>query len=111
MARNILAGKLRHRVTVQQFIESQDSYGQENKTWSDHKTIWASVEPLRVRERMEAKQQQTDITHSITIRYLSSITSEDRIKWGSRIFNISEVRNIDEQDRRMQLLAIEVENA
>ena len=104
------AGKLRHKVTIQDYTESQDSYGAVTKTWSDYATIWASIEPVRGREFWDSKQINAEITAKITIRYLSGITPKMRIKYGARIFEIISVINPEERNKELQLMVKESVN-
>ena len=37
------AGQLRHRVTIQTQVATQDALGQPSTSWLDTKTVWADV--------------------------------------------------------------------
>lgn len=64
------AGKLRHRVTIQAKALTQDPVsGAMAESWSDVATVWASVEPLSVRDLIAARAQQSEMTARVTIRY------------------------------------------
>jgi len=97
------AGKLRHRVTIQEATESVDSYGQPTFAWADEATVWASIEPLRGQERLAQQQIESDVTHRVTLRYLTNLTPAKRIKFGSRYLEIRSVMNVDEHDETMVL--------
>lgn len=75
------AGELRHRITLQRATEARDSFGQAVKTWSDVATVWASVEPLRGREFLDARQLQREISAHITIRWRDDVDAGMRVRW------------------------------
>lgn len=53
------AGKLRHRVTIQEPVIVQNpETGAVNKTWRDVATVWAEVSPLSAREFIAAQASQ-----------------------------------------------------
>jgi SPP1 family predicted phage head-tail adaptor len=93
------AGRLRHRVTIQEKSVSQNSFGEEVITWTDVKTVWASIEPLRGREYIELRQAQADVTTRIRMRHYPDIVPSMRLAHGDRVFEIvSPVKNVAERD-------------
>ncbi|MFK7695401.1 phage head closure protein [Paenibacillus sp. HJGM_3] len=102
------AGRLRHRITLEQFTTSPDGAGGVTEAWVAFETVWAAVEPLRGREMVEHQQIQSGVTHRVRRRYRSGINSKMRIKFGGRIFRIDSVINPDERNREMQLMCEEV---
>lgn len=98
------AGQLRHRGTIQSEQRTEDGYGGFNPpTWADVCTDWMSIEPLSGQEAVAARQLQDTVTHKIAMRYRSGITPAMRVKFGSRLFNIREVRNLDERNVRIEM--------
>lgn len=64
------AGKLRHRVTIQTKTLTQDPVsGVLVESWSDVAKVWASVEPLSVRDLIAARANQSEMTARVMIRY------------------------------------------
>jgi SPP1 family predicted phage head-tail adaptor len=102
------AGKLRHKVTIQDYTESQDSYGTVTKTWADYATVWASIEPVKGREFWESQQINAEVTAKVILRYLEGVTPKMRVKHGSRIFQVISVINPEERNRELQLMVKEV---
>lgn len=83
------AGKLRHRVTVQRRDMTQDSMtGAMVEGWADVATVWASVEPLSVREFIASHATQGELSARIVMRYRSDIDETMRIKFRERVYNI-----------------------
>lgn len=74
------AGKLRHRLVLQQPVETQDSTsGATVVTWQDVATIWGSIEPSSAREFVAAQAEANKITAKIIIRYRADITARMRL--------------------------------
>jgi len=104
------AGKLRHRVTIQQRSTSLGTRGQASTTWTDVKTVWGSVRRLSGRELELAKRLYADATFAIVLRYRAGLTEEHRLKFGSRYFGIGAVDNDEERNRELRLLCAEARN-
>jgi SPP1 family predicted phage head-tail adaptor len=92
MGRLMLAAKLRHRVTIEEFIEVQDSDGARETSWvtllSDYP---AEIVPLSGREFTAAAAIQAGITTRITVRYDGDIAAAMRVVHGADIYNIKAV--------------------
>ncbi len=85
------AGKLRHRVLIQQQVTTRDDDGFSHTSWVDVATVWASVEPLSAREFIQSGQTQAAITARITIRYREGLLPSMRILHRGEVFNIAGV--------------------
>jgi SPP1 family predicted phage head-tail adaptor len=99
-------GRLDKRVTIQRRSATKDSYGQELDSWTTIAQVWAQVKPLGGRERMRnaAMVVESILTHTVTVRYSETLmppleADAWRILYGSRIFNITSSRDVEE-DRR-----------
>jgi len=103
------AGWLKNRVTLQKLTKSQNDYGEYVQTWQDVATVWASIEPLRGREYLEASAKNAEITHRIRIRYRDNLDAGMRIKFGSRTFNIESVIDVLEKHKEIELMCKENE--
>lgn len=102
------AGKLRHRVEIQADAgATQDSFGAETASWTTSETIWANVEPLSGQELERAQQVAAEVTHQVTCRYRSTLTRKNRIKFGTRYFDINAVMNAGERNIEQRLLCKE----
>jgi SPP1 family predicted phage head-tail adaptor len=100
-------GKLRHGIAIERVAETQDADGSVIEAWSTYATVHGSIEPISGREYFAAQSTQADVTHRIGIRYLSGIVPKMRVKYGSRIYDILSVINIDERNRELQLMCRE----
>ena len=85
------AGHLRHRVAIQQAVESKGATGQTVRVWSTVKTVWARIEPIRGEERIAAQQTQSKQTHRVSLRHNAypALTGAHRFLFGTRIFEIT----------------------
>jgi len=99
------AGQLRHYVVVEQPASPvvRSASGAVVKTWQAFATVWARVEPIGGRERFGSSEFAKELTHRVTIRALIGLTSDMRIKLGTRAFDILSVTDRDERGRMMQL--------
>lgn len=102
------AGKLRHKIAIQQITVTQDANGDTTKTWATVKSPWANVIPVSGREYFDAKQHTSEISHIFELRYDPSITPKMRAVYDSRYFDIEAVINEGERDRQTTLMCLEV---
>lgn len=75
--------------------------------WATEHAIWAEIKPLSGRELVEAQQVVADASHLVTIRYLSGVTPQKRILFGTRELYIESVQNTDERRRELVLTCVE----
>lgn len=106
----IIAGKLRHRVTIQRNqlgSPQRTNTGARNASWEDYITVYAAVDPINGREPFLAQQHFSEVTHKVRMRYHEGITTAMRLAWGSRRFDIKAVLNAEERRRELTLLCTE----
>lgn len=103
-------GKLNKQITLQQQRPSKDGEGISISVWVDLATIWASVEPIRGREYFQAAAVGAESTVRIRIRYREGITTDLRVLYGSRKFNIRSAIDPEERHRELHLMCEEVVN-
>ena len=109
------AGWLRHRVEILAKEASQNSFGEEVVAWVTVATVWASVEPLRGREYIEAKQGQVEVSHRVGMRHWLEVGPEMRLRLevgptgvGGRVLEIVSVINPLERGERLELMCREM---
>ena len=85
---NLEAGRLRHRVRIEQLENLLDSNGevvQDESTgtvaqvWSEVATVWAAIEPLSAREFIQSQATQSQITARIIIRFRDGLNAAMRL--------------------------------
>jgi SPP1 family predicted phage head-tail adaptor len=99
--RQVNAGDLRHRVTLQTCTGSTvGKGGQRVPTWSNVGTYWACVTPLAGMELMNARQVKAQTSHKITIRNVGPIPPTARFLFEAtgRLFNLDAVYRRDERN-------------
>ncbi|MFW6069656.1 MAG: phage head closure protein [bacterium] len=102
------AGRLRHRIILEDKTEVQDEYGEPDYTWSTLAEVWGAVEPLLGRQFLEARVQGQEVSHRIKIRGGVAVTPEMRARFGSRIFEIESVIDVQERGVEMVLMCQEL---
>jgi SPP1 family predicted phage head-tail adaptor len=102
------AGKLRHRITIQEPVTARNNYGEAITTWTAVATVWASVEPLSGREFFAAEHVQSEVTHRVRMRWQSGITPDMRVLFEGRVLKIEAVINYSERRTDLQLMCQEV---
>ena len=105
----VRAGNLRHPLRIQTKTEAQDGTGFPTRTWEDVPGIrWGEVRDLRSGETIQGEKVSSLATHRIQIRAISGLKPSQRIRWGTRFFNIDSLRDIDLVGKTQVLTAIEV---
>lgn len=102
------AGKLRHRITIQEPVVARNGFNEAITTWSAVATVWASVEPLSGREFFAAEHVQSEITHRIRVRYRAGIAPTMRVVFNGRYLMIESVINYGERNTDLQLMCREM---
>jgi SPP1 family predicted phage head-tail adaptor len=106
----IKSGDLNKRITIQTLTETTDGQGGFSSSWVDGDSVWAKIKPLSSREREQGAKLELNTTHRIIVRFrqdLLTSSGKDRLKFGSRFFAIGGVFNIEEEDRFLEISAIE----
>lgn len=89
MAVAIDAGRLKTSVIIQEKKAGRDSKGARTaESWTTLATVWMEVLPLTGQEGWRRKQVDAELTHVVTGRYRSDVTSKNRLKVGTTILNI-----------------------
>lgn len=104
------AGTLRHRVEIQVPVEARDDIGGVTQTWQVVGQAWAHIEPLQGREVFEAQSLEARLSHRITLRGYFTLDTRWRLVWQGRPFQLYSLRNLDERQRTIVALAMEVLN-
>lgn len=111
---NVEAGRLRHKVTLQQRQERvdsngdviQDQNGQVEYDWITIATPWAAVEPLSAREFIAAQTTESKVVARITIRHRADIDYSMRILFRGKVYNIEGV--LADKDSGLEYLTLPV---
>lgn len=83
-----IAGRLRHRITIQRRVDSQDESGNQTVSWESlHVNVPAEIVALSAREFVSSQAMQSGVTTRIMVRALEGLDATMRIVHGSKIYN------------------------
>lgn len=101
------AGKLRHRITIEQVTETRAADGTPSESWSAFATVWAEKVAVEGNERFVAEREHAEVTDAWTIRHLAGVTPKMRISYDSRVFDIESAFDPDGRKRELTILTRE----
>lgn len=102
---------MRERVSIQRRSSAaaqDDAIGGFTDSWTTQETRWARVIPVAASEASRAGQLEGQVTHEVTLRYVSDIGPADRFLYGSRVLNIVSIRDLEERHRYTVCQCVEV---
>jgi SPP1 family predicted phage head-tail adaptor len=85
------AGTLRHRVTIENLVETVDDDGIRDESWVEVATVWGEIRPMSGREFIAANAIQAGVTTKITIRMMDGIDAKMRVRHYNTLYNIKAV--------------------
>jgi SPP1 family predicted phage head-tail adaptor len=102
----VQAGKLRHRITIEQSTETQ-SVGEPVRAWSTVATVWANYEDLGGSEGQAVGQTQYAIGfRRYEIRFRPGLIPKMRVTHQSIAWDIERIVNIGGRDRELHLFCV-----
>lgn len=87
----IKSGRLRDRVRIEKRSTSQDEAGEPLATWTLVAERWVEIVQAKGREIFASAQRQGRIPTVIRLRQIDGVVPSMRVRWGSRLFNITSV--------------------
>ncbi len=93
-------GKMRSRVTFQEVTHVPDGQGGQTESWGNltsNPTVFCYLKPTKAHERLYSQQMQYQRTHEAIIRYRTDLTTEMRMTYDNRTFQIKGIRRPDER--------------
>lgn len=76
-------------------------------TWVDVATVWAQFEPVRGREFFTSKQNFAEQVAWFRIRYRTGLTTEMRILFESKHYDIDSLVNVRGKNAQIEIFAKE----
>lgn len=101
-------GELRNRITILQITAFIDENGFAHDEETGLVTVWAAVSNLHGKEYFAAKAVQAENTIKFTVRFQAGITSNMKISFQDRIFNITDIDDIKYRKKYQEIKAVEV---
>ena len=101
-------GRLRHLISIQYRIKSQNEFGEVVENWMELTKAWAEIKPIKSNEYFAAFKERAEVTHRVVMRYVEGIKPSMRIEAKGRVFEIVGIRNYFERDEYLEIMAKEV---
>lgn len=91
-------GTLNQQITIATPTATQNSYGEEEISWSISSEVWANVNYLPASDEKLIADQQTGVTRvNFTIRNRTGLTTRHELRYDSKVFKILSL--LPSQDR------------
>jgi SPP1 family predicted phage head-tail adaptor len=103
-------GKLNKKIEIQQKTATTNEFGEPENSWETFNNVWARINSISAKEYFSAQGFEHTVTHKITIRFIKGIKPDMRINYNGKIFEITAIRNINEANKWIELLAKEYAN-
>lgn len=101
------SGRLRKRVSIQDYTQTKDEYGEITKVWFTTGKAWAEVIPFNGTEKFQAEQTDDRISHKVTFRFREDLRADMRILFKGRTLGIEFVQQIEERNRKTVCMCLE----
>jgi len=98
-------GDLNRRLVLEGPVESADGAGGVARSYAPVMTLWGRVEPVSARGGSVADAAGATVTHRITLRRRSAITTRHRLVEGATVYRIVTLR--DDATRRFLVIGAE----
>ena len=98
-------GDLNRRLVLAAPVESADGAGGVARSYAPVMTLWGKVEPVSARGAIVSDAPGATITHRITVRRRSAVTTRDRFVEGATVYRIVTIR--DDATRRFLVIGAE----
>lgn len=96
-------GDLNYRIVLQSRRSEPSGAGGEVVTWVDEFVCWAAAIPLSGRELIAAQQRHAETTVRFRIRFNTQVTSQWRIVWEGKSYDVLDVVDVGGQHWEMDL--------
>lgn len=100
-------GALRHRIDIETADRTDNGSGGAVESWQPVSKIWAAIDAQTGGERVRSEGVAGQVSHQIHLRYRGDLTPAHRFRFGSRIFDILAVFDVDERRRFLRCLCQE----
>ena len=84
-------GRLRTRLMIEAPVETPDGAGGVVRSYEEHLAVWAAVEPVAGAFGLAAGRTGQTVTHRITLRAGPELTTQHRLRDGTRLYHIRSV--------------------
>lgn len=110
MAKQIGAGDLDRRITIERFTSTKNEFNEPVETWAPLATVWAQRKDVSDGEKFAAGQVSSSLRSRFVIRSSSTtktITPVDRISYDGALWNIHGVKETEQgRNRFIEITAV-----
>lgn len=101
----INVGRLRKRVNILEWTETENEMGHSVEGLVLKRTVWAEIHPYRGHEKIEANMLEAESTFKITMRYFDGLTEEMYIEYKDEQYQITSIADIDMKHKYYEIIA------
>lgn len=106
--RPLQTGTLRHRGTIQSFVETQSESGAVTRDPRPYGDRWMSLEPFSGFENAKGEAPQGESMLLVKMHYEPGIQRKWRILVNGRVLEINDVVDVEERHKVLELQCFEV---
>lgn len=107
MKARVRAGDLNRPLAIQTRSVAVDGEGNPITTWIDGGRTWGHLQQQAAAEVVQAGQLEQDVRWIVTLHYPTTVTHESRLLYGSRVLDVRTVIDVDEANRKVQVVCLE----
>lgn len=101
-------GSLNKFAEIQSIGTTTNDFGEiEQGQFTKFKDVYCSITPINGKESFLSNTDFSTVSHKIRIRYTSGINASQRLVFRGRIFEFIYLRDIEEQNKEIEILAKE----
>lgn len=101
------AGRLRHRVTLEERGTTPTPDGGLAAVWTPLATVCAEVLDVRGREFLAAREAHAELDVKVRLRYRPDVRPTMRVRFGGRVLNVTHVVDVGGRRRLLELMCSE----
>ena len=102
------SNRLRHPVTLQRPVKTEDEVGEEIVTFVDVASVFAEVLAPKGRTYLAARKAHAELTTRVTIRYRDDVEPTWRVLFGDRVLEIDHVADVGGRFRELEMQCREI---
>ena len=106
----INVGRLRKRINIYTWGESENELGQTTTELIKLKSTWAEIHPLKGKEYVEANMLQSETTYKVTLRYFKGLTEDMYIEYMDKMFSITSICDMEMRHKYYEVMCKEHKN-
>jgi len=86
------------RITIEEIVETRDSYGAVIRTWTPFATVWAEVRPVRSRELIASAKVTAEFDTVFRARWLDGLSPAMRVIHDGDVYEITGLAEIGRRE-------------